>query len=91
VIPKFDSVEMGDKDYKQIVRDALESLGEDVGLKIEPNDFQTIYLQEVVKCLRQSYYDRIDPLKQEQSSLNKILGGLFRKLKSRATMGDYDI
>ena len=91
MIPKFDSVEMGDKDYKQIVRDAIESLGEDVGLKIEPNDFQTIYLQEVVKCLRQSYYDRIDPLKQEQSSLNKILGGLFRKLKSRATMGDYDI
>ena len=39
---------MGDKDYKQIVRDAIESLGEDVGLKIEPNDFQTIYLQEVV-------------------------------------------
>ena len=54
MIPKFDSVEMGDKDYKQIVRDAIESLGEDVGLKIEPNDFQTIYLQEVVKCLRQS-------------------------------------
>jgi len=91
VIPKFDSVEMGDKDYKQIVRDAIESLGEDVGLKIDPNDFQTIHLQEVVKCLRQSYYDRMDPLKQEQSSLNKILGGLFRKLKSRATMGDYDI
>ena len=90
MIPKFDSVEMGDKDYKQIVRDAIESLGEDVGLKIEPNDFQTIYLQEVVKCLRQSYYDRIDPLKQEQSSLNKILGGLFRRLKSRASIGDYE-
>jgi len=40
VIPKFDQVEMGDKDYKQVVRDAIESLGEDVGLKIEPNDFQ---------------------------------------------------
>ena len=90
MIPKFDSVEMGDKDYKQVVRDAIESLGEDVGLKIEPEDFQTIYLQEVVKCLRQSYYDRIDPLKQEQSSLNKILGGLFRKLKSRASIGDYE-
>ena len=45
----------------------------------------------MTKCLGQSYYDRIDPLKQEQSSLNKILGGLFRKLKSRATVGDYDI
>ena len=91
MIPKFDQVEMGDKDYKQVVRDAIESLGEDVEIKIDPEDFQTIYLHEVVKCLRQSYYDRIDPLKQEQSSLNKILGGLFRKLKSRATVGNYDI
>jgi len=90
VIPKFDSVEMGDKDYKQVVRDAIESLGEDVGIKIDPKDFQTIYLHEVTKCLRQSYYDRIDPLKQEQSSLNKILGGLFRRLKSRASIGDYE-
>jgi len=84
-------VEMGDKDYKQVVRDAIESLGEDVGIKIDPEDFQTIHLHEVTKCLRQSYYDRIDPLKLEQSSLNKILGGLFRKLKSRATVGNYDI
>ena len=91
MIPKFDSVEMGDKDYKQVVRDAIESLGEDVEIKIDPEDSQTIYLHEVTKCLRQSYYDRTDPLKQEQSSLNKILGGLFRKLKSRATVGDYDI
>ena len=90
MIPKFDSVEMGDKDYKQVVRDAIESLGEDVGIKIDPKDFQTIYLHEVTKCLRQSYYDRIDPLKQEQSSLNKILGGLFRRLKSRASIGDYE-
>ena len=82
---------MGDKDYKQVIRDAIESLGEDVEIKIDPEDFQTIYLHEVVKCLRQSYYDRIDPLKQEQSSLNKILGGLFRKLKSRATGGVYEI
>ena len=90
MIPKFDNVEMGDKDYKQVVRDAIDSLGEDVGLKIDPEDFQTIHLHEVTKCLRQSYYDRTDPLKQEQSSLNKILGGLFRKLKSRATVGDYE-
>ena len=54
MIPKFDSVEMGDKDYKQVVRDAIESLGEDVGIKIDPEDFQTIYLHEVTKCLRQS-------------------------------------
>ena len=90
MIPKFDQVEMGDKDYKQVVRDAIESLGEDIEIKIDPTDLQTIHLHEVTKCLRQSYYDRIDPLKQEQSSLNKILGGLFRRLKSRASIGDYE-
>jgi len=36
VIPKFDQVEMGDKDYKQVVRDAIESLGEDVEIKTRP-------------------------------------------------------
>ena len=36
MIPKFDQVEMGDKDYKQVVRDAIESLGEDVEIKIDP-------------------------------------------------------
>ncbi len=42
MIQKFDQVEMGDKDYKQVVRDAIESLGEDVEIKIDPEDFQTI-------------------------------------------------
>jgi CRISPR-associated exonuclease Cas4 len=92
VIPKQDASysDAGDRDYKQVVRDAIESLGEDVGIKIDPSDFQTIHLHEVAKCMRQSYYDRVDPLAQEQSSLNKILGGLFRKLKSHATIGNYE-
>jgi len=82
---------VGDRDYKQIVRDAIESIGEDIEFKIDAKDNSTIYLQEAVKCLRRSFYDRTDPLETEQTQFNKVLGGLFRKMKSQATMGNYDM
>ena len=82
---------IGDRDYKQIVRDAIDSIGEDVELKIDAQDPNAIYLDEVAKCLRRSYYDRKDPLRTEQTQFNKVLGGLFRKMKSHSTMGKYDM
>ena len=82
---------VGDRDYKQIVRDAIDSIGEDIEFKIDAKDNSTIYLQEAVKCLRRSFYDRTDPLETEQTQFNKVLGGLFRKMKSQATMGNYDM
>ncbi|HIA10049.1 MAG TPA: hypothetical protein EYN75_03250, partial [Candidatus Nitrosopelagicus sp.] len=80
----------GDRDYKQIVRDAIDSIGEDIEFKIDAKDISTIYLQEAVKCLRRSFYDRTDPLETEQTQFNKVLGGLFRKMKSQASIGNYD-
>jgi len=82
---------VGDRDYKQIVRDAIESIGEDIEFKIDAKDNSTIYLQEAVKCLRRSFYDRTDPLETEQTQFNKVLGGLFRKMKSQASIGNYDM
>ena len=82
---------VGDRDYKQIVRDAIDSIGEDIELKIDKKDVDTIHLHEVAKCLRRSYYDRKDPLETEQTQFNKVLGGLFRKMKSHATVGKYDM
>jgi len=82
---------IGDRDYKQIVRDAIDSIGEDVELKIDSQDPNAIYLDEVTKCLRRSYYDRKDPLHTEQTQFNKVLGGLFRKMKSHATIGKYEM
>ena len=81
----------GDRDYKQIVRDAIDSMGEDIEIKIESKDINTIHLHEATKCLRLSYYDRTDPLDTEQTQFNKVLGGLFRKMKSHSTIGKYDI
>ena len=82
---------VGDRDYKQIVRDAIDSIGEDIEFKIDAKDISTIYLQEAVKCLRRSFYDRTDPLETEQTQFNKVLGGLFRKMKSQASIGNYDM
>ena len=81
----------GDRDYKQIVRDAIDSIGEDVSFKIDTKATNTIYLYEATKCLRRSFYDRIDPLKTEQTQFNKVLGGLFRKMKSHSSIGKYDM
>ena len=80
---------VGDRDYKQIVRDAIDSIGEDVQLKFDTKDPNTIYLHEVTKCLRRSFYDRTESLETEQTQFNKVLGGLFRKMKSFATIGKY--
>ena len=81
----------GDRDYKQVVRDAIDSIGEDISFKIDTKDINTIYLYETTKCLRRSFYDRMDPLETEQTQFNKVLGGLFRKMKSNATVGKYDL
>ena len=89
--PLFAGGGAGDRDYKQVVKDAFDSIDEVVSLKIDTKDINTIYLHEATKCLRRSFYDRIDPLETEQTQFNKVLGGLFRKMKSNATVGKYDL
>jgi len=82
---------VGDRDYKQIVRDAIDSIGEDVQLKFDTKNPNIVYLHEATKCLRRSFYDRTEPLETEQTQFNKVLGGLFRKMKSQATIGKYEM
>ena len=82
---------VGDRDYKQIVREAIDSIGEDVQLKFDTKDPNIVYLHEATKCLRRSFYDRTEPLETEQTQFNKVLGGLFRKMKSQATIGKYEM
>ena len=81
----------GDRDYKQVVRDAIDSIGEDISFKFDTKDINTIYLHETTKCLRRSFYDRIDPLETEQTQFNKVLGGLFRKMQSNSSIAKYDM
>jgi len=50
-------------------------------IDIDSKDIQTIHLQEVVQCLRRSYFDRIDPEEIERRGFNELLSGLLRKLQ----------
>ena len=81
----------GDRDYKQIVKEAIDSIGDDVQFKIDTKDLNTIYVHEATKCLRRSFYDRTDPIETEQTQFNKVLEGLFRKMKSHSSIGKYDL
>ena len=52
---------MGDRDFRSIVENAINSIGKELEIKIDSANIQTIHLHEEVQCLRRSYYDRIDP------------------------------
>jgi len=72
---------MGDRDYRNVIQSAMGSIGKELEIEIDPKDIQTIHLQEVVQCLRRSYYDRIEPNEIERRGFNELLSGLLRKLE----------
>ena len=72
---------MGDRDFRSITHNAIRSIGNELEIEIDSKDIQTIHLQEVTKCLRRSYYDRIDPNEIERRGFNELLSGLLRKLQ----------
>ena len=71
---------MGDRDFRSIVENALDSIGKELEIDIDAADIQTIHLHEVVQCLRRSYYDRIDPQEIQRRGFNELLSGLLRKI-----------
>ena len=72
---------MGDKDFRNIIQNAIESIGEELEIEIDEKDNKTIHLKEVTQCLRRSYYDRVEPLKIQRRGFNDLLSGLLRKLQ----------
>ncbi len=71
---------MGDRDYRSIIRNAVDSIGKELEIEIDAKNIQTIHLKEVVQCMRRSYYDRIDPKQIDRRGFNDLLAGLLRKL-----------
>jgi CRISPR-associated exonuclease Cas4 len=82
---------MGDTDYRSTIKNAIDSIGRELEIKIDPNDFNTINLQEVVQCLRRSYYDRTDSKEIERRGFNDLLSGLLRKLEYGSEAKDFAI
>jgi len=82
---------MGDRDFRSIVENAINSIGKELEIKIDSANIQTIYLHEVVQCLRRSYYDRIDPEEIQRKGFNELLSGLLRKLQYGSDPKEFDI
>ena len=72
---------MGDRDYRTTIKNAIDSIGRELEIEIDSDDFKTINLIEVVRCMRRSYYDRTDPKEIERRGFNDLLSGLLRKLE----------
>ena len=72
---------MGDRDFRSIIKNAIDSIGKELEIDIDADDYKTIHLQEVVQCLRRSYYDRTDSKEVERRGFNDLTSGLLRKLE----------
>ena len=82
---------MGDRDFRTIIQSALRSIGRELELDIDSKNAQSIHLQEVVQCLRRSYFDRIDPIEIERRGFNELLSGLLRKLEYGSEPKEFEI
>lgn len=82
---------MGDRDFRSIVENAINSIGKELEIKIDSANIQTIHLHEAVQCLRRSYYDRIDPQEVQRKGFNELLSGLLRKLQYGSNPKEFDI
>ncbi len=72
---------MGDRDFRAIIQSSLDSIGRELEIEIDSKNIRKIHLQEVVRCLRRSYYDRVDPKEIERRGFNELLSGLLRRLQ----------
>ncbi|MEM3007368.1 MAG: Dna2/Cas4 domain-containing protein [Candidatus Nitrosotenuis sp.] len=83
---------MGDRDYRRIISAAADALAKETGFEVTtPSDNKTIFLHEVVRCMRRSYFDRFDKREQEDRSIMEMVGGLIRKLPYGAKAGEFAI
>jgi len=82
---------MGDRDYRHLIKSAIESIGRDIEPKIDPKDNKTIYIHEVVRCLRRSYYDRTEPIEVTRTGFNNLMTGLLQKMEYGGKEGEYSI
>ena len=82
---------MGDRDFRTIIKNAVDSIGKELQIDIDAKDIQTIHIQEVVQCLRRSFFDRIEPLEIERRGFNELLSGLLRKLEYGSEPKNFEI
>lgn len=82
---------MGDRNYRNTIKNAIDSIGRELEIDIDADDFKTINLIEVVQCLRRSYYDRTDSKEIQRRGFNDLLSGLLRKMEYGSKPKEFQI
>lgn len=82
---------MGDRDYRQVIKNAIEGISKDVEPKINLDDYKTIHVHEVVRCLRRSYFDRVEPLDPDRTSFSNLISGLLQKVQYGSILGEFSL
>ena len=82
---------MGDRDFRTVIKNSIESVGKELDYKIDLEDVNKIHVNEVTKCMRRSYYDRTDPAEPERTRFSDLLGGMFRKLDYGSIPASFDL
>lgn len=82
---------MGDRDYQQIITSAIDSFTRDLRPKIDVKDNKTIYVYEIVRCLRRSYFDRTTPKEAKVVGFYGLIKGLLRKMSYGSTQGEFTV
>jgi len=82
---------LGDRDFRTTIKSSIEAVGRELDYKIDLEDLGKIHASEVTRCLRRSFYDRLDGQEPELSRFSDLLGGMFRKLEYGSKPAQYSL
>ena len=82
---------MGDRDYRSVIKNAIESVGRELEYRYKKDDISKIHASEVTGCLRRAFYDRTDEIERDRTSFSDLIGGMFRQLEYGAQPKDFSL
>ena len=81
---------MGDRNYRQIITDVIERISHDTKPEIE-KDNKIIHFSEVARCLRRSYFDRVESVEQKGLRFSDLFRELIRKMPYGSIQGEFTL
>src|SRR5574342_449306 len=81
---------MGDRDYRRIITDVMERISRDTKPETE-KDNKIIRFSEIARCLRRSYFDRVNLLEQKGLRFSDLFRELIRKMPYGSVPGEFSI
>ena len=82
---------MGDRDYRSVIQNSVESVGRELEYRFKKDDITKIHASEVTGCLRRAFYDRTDEIEKDRTSFSDLIGGMFRQLDYGAQPKDFSL